>query len=151
VTWSSRIPLTLGYDPTMPDGRDIATQIRTRLEDTGGLSVRLRPQATSVDLVLLDRKAWSATPLAWLQPYLTDPLPSSQPTVNKLQSDYRSTTTDTEATRLLTALQRQAATDSVLLPLTQSDDYLFTRDGVDVNETSFGPGWQLGLFGMKNG
>ena len=42
VTWSNRIKLTLGYDPTMPDGQDIATQIRTRLEDTGGLSVRLR-------------------------------------------------------------------------------------------------------------
>ena len=43
VTWKSRINLTLGYDPTTPDGRDLAVQIRTRLEDTGGLSVKLRP------------------------------------------------------------------------------------------------------------
>ena len=43
VTWKNRINLTLGYDSTMPNGRDIATQIRTRLEDTGGLSVQLRP------------------------------------------------------------------------------------------------------------
>ena len=42
VTWSNQIQLTLGYDPTMPDGQDVATQIRTRLEDTGGMSVRLR-------------------------------------------------------------------------------------------------------------
>ena len=42
VTWDNRINLTLGYDSTQPNGRDIATQIRSRLEDTGGLSVRLR-------------------------------------------------------------------------------------------------------------
>ena len=40
MTWSNRIQLTLGYDPTMPNGQDIATQIRTRLEETGGMSVR---------------------------------------------------------------------------------------------------------------
>ena len=76
VTWSNRIQLTLGYDPTMPDGRDLATQIRTRLEDTGGMSVRLRavdPTAADSDppdLMVLDRKAWTSTGLAWLQPYL---------------------------------------------------------------------------------
>jgi peptide/nickel transport system substrate-binding protein len=151
VTWPNRIQLTLGYDPTMPDGRDIATQIRTRLEDTGGLSVRLRPGSSSADLVLVDRKAWTATALAWLQPYLAAPLPTSAPAVARWQSEFRTTTTDADAARLLTALQRQAAADSVLLPVSQGDDYLFSRAGVDINETSFGPGWQLGLFGMKNG
>jgi peptide/nickel transport system substrate-binding protein len=151
VTWANRIQLNLGYDPTMPDGRDIATQIRTRLEDTGGLSVRLRPETTSADLVLLDRKAWTATPLAWLQPYLDSPLPQSRAAVAKLENDYRSTTSDVEANRLLAALQKLAATDDVVLPVSQGDEYMFVRDGVDINQTSYGPGWQLGLFGMKSG
>ena len=149
VTWGTRIQITLGYDSTMPDGRDIATQIRTRLEDTGGLSVRLRPDAPDADLTLVDRKAWTATALAWLQPYLDAPLPAVASTVNTVQMQFRATTDDVQAARLLVALQRQAALDAVVVPLTQSDEYLFTRAGVDVAELSFGPGWQLGLFGMK--
>ena len=77
VTWKSRINLTLGYDPTTPGGRDLAVQIRTRLEDTGGLSVKLVPEEAGADLQLLDRKAWTATAIAWLQPYLEAPLPDS--------------------------------------------------------------------------
>ena len=50
VTWKNRINLTLGYDPSMPNGQDIATQIRTRLENTGGLSVKLRPGEPNADL-----------------------------------------------------------------------------------------------------
>ncbi len=151
VTWANRIQLNLGYDPTMPDGRDIATQIRSRLEDTGGLSVRVTPDPEGADLVLVDRKAWTATALAWLQPYVDAPLPASRAVVTKLENDYRSTTSDVEATSKLAALQKQAATDSVVLPVSQGDEYLFARDGVDVNQNSFGPGWQLGLFGLKNG
>jgi peptide/nickel transport system substrate-binding protein len=151
VTWSNRIQINLGYDPSMPDARDIATQIRTRLEDTGGLSVRLRPDMATADLMLLDRKAWTATALAWLQPYLDAPLPGRRSTVAKLEGDYRSTTTDVDANRLLASLQRSAASDSTVLPVSQGDEYLFYRDGVDITETSFGPGWQLGLFGMKSG
>ena len=36
VTWKSRINLTLGYDASMPNGQDIATQIRIRLETRAG-------------------------------------------------------------------------------------------------------------------
>jgi peptide/nickel transport system substrate-binding protein len=151
VTWTNRIQMTLGYDPTMPDGRDIATQLRTRMEDTGGLSVRLQPGDVRADLTLVDRKAWTATALAWLQPYLDAPLPASLAAVRKAEADFRSTTNETEATLLLATLQAQAAVDSVVLPVSQGDEYLFARNGVDVNDTSFGPGWQLGLFGMKGG
>ena len=42
VTWAEPIPLTLSYDPTIPDGRDQANLVRGRLEDTGGFRVRLR-------------------------------------------------------------------------------------------------------------
>lgn len=156
VTWSNRIRLTLGYDPTMPDGRDIATQIRTRLEDTGGMSVRIRavdPTADSAnppDLMLLDRKAWTSTGLAWLQPYLDAPLPSSRGDVEALERQYRAAGIgkEAEASRAMASLQRAAAADLVLVPVAQSDEYLFTAPQVDAPANSFGPGWQLGLWGL---
>ena len=153
VTWANRINLTLGYDSTIPDGQDQANQIRTRLEDTGGLSVRLRPDAADADLALVDRKAFTATGLAWLLPYLENPPPDNAALITSLQLRYQSLTISQEPERLrvLGALQKQAAVDLVLLPLTQSDEYIFAREGTSVAIGSFGPGWQLGLFGMRSG
>jgi peptide/nickel transport system substrate-binding protein len=71
--------------------------------------------------------------------------------VTKLENQYRSSISDVEATRLIATLQAQAAVDNTVLPVSQGDEYLFAHDGVDINQTSFGPGWQLGLFGMKSG
>ncbi len=151
ITWSNRISLTLSYDPTIPDGQDQANQIRTRLEDAGGLSVRIRPGAAGADLTLVDRKAFTATGLAWLLPYLENPLPENAALIKTLELRYRSVTDETESLRVLSALQRQAAIDLVLLPLTQSDEYIFVREGASFATGSFGPGWQLGLFGMRSG
>ena len=109
VTWKSRINLTLGYDPSTPNGRDLAVQIRTRLEDTGGLSVKLAPGEPAADLQLLDRKAWTATALAWLQPYLDAPLPDVAETLDTVETQFRGTTEPAAADRLLAALQRQSA------------------------------------------
>ncbi len=148
VTWKNRINLTLSYDETAPNARDLADTVRNRLEDTGGLSVRLAPGSSGADLVLLDRKAWTATPLAWLQPYLEDPLPASADLVEATRNAYVATTDDVTATRLLVVLQRQAAGDLVLLPISQSDETVWVRADADVNATSYGPGWQLGLFGI---
>ncbi|HEU5487005.1 MAG TPA: ABC transporter substrate-binding protein [Microlunatus sp.] len=157
ITWSNRIQLTLGYDPTMPDGRDTATRIRTRLEDTGGMSVRLRavdPAAETdnpPDLMVLDRKAWTSTGLAWMQPYLDAPLPDSADEVASLEQRYRSATEEGDAARAMASLQRKAAGDAVLVPLTQSDEYVLTAPQVQVPANCFGPGWQLGLWGMTRG
>ena len=151
ITWKNRIPLTLSYDSTAPDGLDIATQIRTRLENSGGLSVQLRPDAVAADLWLLDRKAWTSTGLAWLQPYIDAPLPTAATTIQTIVTEFRKTTDDQAAAQLLGSLQKQAAVDNVLVPISQSDEYLYARAGVEVSETGFGPGWQLGLFGISNG
>ena len=159
ITWSNRIQLTVGYDPTTPDGQDIATQIRTRLEDTGGMSVRIRavdPTAdpdNPPDLQVLDRKAWTSTGLAWLQTYINNPLPSSASGVAKLENQYRSAGIgkDAEATRAMVSLQRTAAADAVIVPMTQSDEYVFTAPRVQVPANSFGPGWQLGFWGITRG
>ena len=151
VSWPKRIQLTLSYDPTSPDDRDLANQIRSRLEDTGGLSVRLRPEDAAADLDLADRKAWSATPVAWLQPYLSSPAASSKNTVQTLEAQFRASTEDAQAQTLIGQLQARAAIDLTVLPISQSDEYLFIRVGVDVDPLSFGPGWQLGFWGMSGG
>ena len=151
VTWKNRINLTLGYDPTSPDAQDIAIQIRTRLENTGGLSVKLAPGDPGADLNLLDRKASTATALAWLQPYLDAPLPEVADTVRLLEAEFRQTTPGPRADQLLAALQKQTAVDLIVLPFSQSDGYLYARAGVEVSPTSFGPGWQLGLWGITGG
>ena len=149
VTWKNRINLTLAYDETAPNAADLADQVRNRLEDTGGLSVRLAPGSSDADLVLVDRKAWTATPLAWLQAYVDDPLPASATSVAATVESYVTTTDDPTASRLLATLQRQAASDLVLLPISQSDETVWVRSGADIGATSYGPGWQLGLFGIK--
>jgi peptide/nickel transport system substrate-binding protein len=150
VTWKSRINLTLGYDATMPNGQDLATQIRGRLENMGGLSVQLKPGEPNADLYLLDRKAWTWTALAWLQPYLDAPLPAVDPTVTAIETEFRATTDTANANRLLAALQKQAAVDLIMLPISQSDEHFYVRRGVEMSGGSFGPGWQLGFFGISN-
>jgi peptide/nickel transport system substrate-binding protein len=151
ITWKNRVPLTLSYERASPNALDTATQIRTRLENSGGLSVQLKPDAPAADLWLLDRKAWTSTALAWLQPYVDAPLPTAAGTINTIVSEFRSATDDATAKQLLGALQKQAAVDLVLLPISQSEEYLYARSGVTISDTGFGPGWQLGLFGIRNG
>ena len=148
VTWKNRIQLTLSYDSTAPDARDLANQIRSRLEDTGGMSVRVRADDPDADLALVDCKAWTATPLAWLQPYLASPLAGSRARIDSLVTQYRESTDPKQADALLVQLQRQAAQDLTILPISQGDEYEFSGKAADVVETSFGPGWQLGYFGM---
>ncbi len=149
VTWKEPVRLDLGYDPTAPDAVDVATQIATRLEATGGFVVRLRSGTAEVDLVLADRKAFTATGQSWLQPYLQQPLPRSAEVLATLEQRYRTRTEEPEALRVLAAIQSQAALDQTVVPVSQGDEYLIARSGVQVQDTSFGPGWQLGLFGIR--
>jgi peptide/nickel transport system substrate-binding protein len=51
---------------------------------------------------------------------------------------------------LLVGLQKQAALDLTMLPVSQSDEPLYVRRGVELSGGSFGPGWQLGFFGISN-
>ena len=150
VTWKNRVNLTLAYDPTAPNAADLADTVRNRLEDTGGLSVRLAPGAADADLVLVDRKAWTPTALSWLQPYVDDPLPASEQVVTATTNALRASTDDAASERLLGTLQRQAATDLVLLPVSQFDETVWVRAGADINGGSYGPGYQLGLFGITS-
>lgn len=149
VTWGSRIQLTLSYDTTSPNSLDLATQIRTRLEDTGGLSVLLRPDDPEADLHLVDRKAWTSTGIAWLQPLLSDPLPEEKEEIAEAEEKARQTGIDTQQhAAALAELQAAAARENVVLPISQQNEYVYAGPKTTVNPTSFGPGWQLGLWGM---
>ena len=150
VTWKTRVNLTLAYDPTAPNAADLADTVRNRLEDTGGLSVRLAPGSRDADLVLVDRKAWTSTALSWLQPYVDDPLGSSVAQVDATVEAFEASVPDDAGSeRLLASIQRQAASDLVLLPISQSDETVWVRGGADITPGSYGPGWQLGLFGIS--
>jgi peptide/nickel transport system substrate-binding protein len=52
---------------------------------------------------------------------------------------------------LLAALQKQAAADLTVLPISQSDEHVYLRRGVEMADSSYGPGMQLGFFGISNG
>jgi peptide/nickel transport system substrate-binding protein len=71
--------------------------------------------------------------------------------VGGLETQFRSSYDATAADRLVASLQRQSALDLVLLPISQSDEYLYAKAGVEVDALSFGPGWQLGLWGIGGG
>lgn len=143
-----RVSLTLGYDPTIPDGPDLAAQLRSRIEGIGGVSVRLVAGGPDSDLLLEDRKAWTPTALAWLQPFLDSPLASSADTIQRAELQARTGETPIATNTALAVLQAQAGNDLSVLPLTQHDEKLYLR-GAEMDPASFGPGWQLGLWGIQ--
>ena len=151
VTWKNRINLTLGYDPSTPNGQDIAVQIRTRLEDTGGLSVKLVAGEPNADLVLLDRKAWTATALAWLQPYLDAPL---RPPPSRSARSRPSSAAPPRRPRPTNCWARCRSRPRWIWCCCRSAsprNGSTSRAGTEMSEVSFGPGWQLGLWGISNG
>ncbi len=87
--------------------------------------------------------------LKLLQPYLDAPLSGSKATVETVENQYRATYDEGEANRLIGVLQKQANTDQVVLPISQSDELVYARAGVQIADNSYGPGWQLGLFGVN--
>lgn len=150
ITWDNRIRLTLGYDPTAPNSLDLATQIRTRLENTGGLSVLLKPGDPGADLQLVDRKAWIPTGIAWLQPVIDDPLKAQQSEISSALQKASSADVGTpQLNAALTQLQEAAAAQKTVLPISQAPEYVYIGPRTTASETAFGPGWQLGLWGMK--
>lgn len=150
VTWGNRIPLTLGYDPTAPNSLDLATQIRTRLENTGGLSVLLRPNDPGADLQLVDRKAWTPTGVAWLQPVIDNPLKAQQSQIAAgLQKARQAGVGSPQLSSALAELQQAAAEAKTVLPISQAPEYVYIGPGTTAAANGFGPGWQLGLWGMK--
>lgn len=147
-TQPRRATLVLSYDSTMPDGGDLAELVRSRVEGIGDVSVRIVPDTADADLFLLDEKAWTPTPLAWLQSYTDAPAVGSTLRVQELTDRWRASTDPLEVEGLLSELQKQAAADAVVVPLRQGDEPLYLARGTTWDPAAFGPGWQLGLWGL---
>lgn len=149
--WKKRAKLTLAYDPTAPDAADQANQIRTRLEDSASMSVRLVKstpvESADADLLLVDFKAWTPTGMAWLQPYLDQPIQTTE--VRDPVKTIREATDPTQAAAALGELQDLAAEDLVVLPIIQTDENVFVAEGWLVEAGLLAPGWQLGLWGFR--
>lgn len=146
-----RITLTLSYGSRIPDERDRAQQVRDRIESAAGVSVRLTPDDAGADVLLSDQGAWTYTPFAWLQPYLDAPLPGSADKIDELSLRARGTTDAGVRDVALSEIQQQAAADAVVLPISQDDETIFLGPQVTLLEPAFGPGWQLGLWSMRQG
>ncbi len=149
--WKERAQLTLAYDPTAPDAIDQANQIRTRLEERASMSVKLvtaTPVETAdADLRLVDFKAWTSTGMAWLQPYLEQPIQDDE--VSDLVTKIRESVDPAEIAEAIGKLQELAAEDLVVLPIIQTDENVFVADGWLVDPNLLAPGWQLGMWGFR--
>lgn len=145
----ARVRLTLSYAASAAGEKDLANVIRDRLESSAGVSVQLVADNPTADLQLLDHRAWTSSPFAWLQPYREAGVPGSAEKVLQLEQQARSATDTVARDILLGEIQKQAAADAVVLPVSQGDDSIFLGPGVSMNGTRFGPGWQLALWGLR--
>lgn len=145
-----RVNLTLGYPSKAPGEADLARLLRDRLENNGGFSVQLRPDATDTDLLLTDRSAWLNTALGWLQAYLDEPLPGSEAKLADLDQSARITSDANTRQALLGEIQQQAASDLTVLPISLGDETFFVGKNVTLAGDPFGPGWQLGLWSFRS-
>lgn len=144
----SRLNLTLAYSSRAPGQADLARLLRDRLEGNAGMSVQLKPDASDADLVLTDAGAWANTALGWLQAYTDAPLPGSAAKLAGLTQTAR-TLADTAARQaVLAEIQQQAAADATVLPVSLTGETLFVGADVKVVGDTFGPCWQLGLWGF---
>ncbi len=144
-----RVTLKLAYDPSAPGHADLAGLLRGRIEELDRVSVRLVTSGEA-DLVLTDLPAWVPTANGWLQLYLEDPLPGSTDKLAALSERARTTTGDARIVAL-GELQKQAAADATVLPVSQSDGILMLGRGVSLAGLPFGSSGQLGLWGLRRG
>ena len=124
-----------------PNAQDIATQIRTRLEDTGGLSVQLRPGEPDADLTAgrpqgVDRDRPGLAAALSRRPAARRRRDGSIDR-DRVPQDDRTTP---RRMQLLGALQKQAAVDLIVLPISQSDEHVYTRGGVEMSADVLRPG-----------
>ncbi|WOQ18778.1 ABC transporter substrate-binding protein [Raineyella sp. W15-4] len=144
------LALTLGYDPRMPDGADLAAELARSLDATGLATVTVVPNAAgsdtgSADLQLLDERASTWTARAWLQRPLSV---TGSPHEQEIQTILtRGLPSSDQATHkaAVSQLQYFAAEDAYVTPLSQTDEVVFVREGWSVDTGRMGPGWQLDL------
>lgn len=142
-----KVALVLAYDRAAPDAADRANVLRARLQ-AAGISVTVKPNPRDRDLTLTDVAAPVDTAVAWLEPYLTDPLPGSAEKLVALGQTARAGGEAGARSTALAEIQRQAAVDDTVLPVALGDATLFVSPAYATAPDAFGPSWQLGLWGF---
>lgn len=144
-----RVLLTLGYQSDDAGQHDVAQLLRGRIESLDSVSVRLS-STRDADLLLTVAPAWVDNATGWLQLYMDAPLPASSKRLASLDTAAR-LQTGSARTQMLAAIQKQAAADATVLPISQTDASLLLGPGVQMGNGNFGSGQQLGLWGFHRG
>ena len=139
------LELSLGYDPRMPDGADLAAEVARTLAATGQANVTVQASEFGVDLRLVDARAATWTPRAWLQAATDiDAAPNAAGVATILAGGLTSADEPTRTAAAAT-IQDYLAQDAYVTPLRQDDAYVFVRRGYSVDRARLGSGWQLDL------
>ncbi len=146
---SPAVTLRLSYPEGVPGAADAAALLRSRLGAAIGLTVELAPADPTADLSLSWTLPALDTATGWLQPYLDNPLPGSAGKLAELDQRARTATDENVRAVALSEIQKQAAADNVVVPISQTDGVMFTAAGVRLTEPGFGPAWQLALWGLE--
>lgn len=153
TTPASHLPagltLKLSYPGGVVGAADAATLLRNRLESGLKLTVQVAADDPKADIALSWTLPWINTAAGWLQPYLDQPLPGSAAKLAQLDQRAGSATDDNVRTVALSEIQKQAAADNTVIPMSQTDGVMFLAGGVRVAEPGFGGGWQLALWGLE--
>lgn len=144
-----RVRLTLSYSGGAPGMADRARLLRDQIEDGAGISVRVVADDSEADLVLVDQPAAVNTASAWLLAYTDNPLPQSREKLAKLSEELRATTDQTRRDELLEAIQKKAAEDLTVIPVSQGVQPIVLGEGVSLAAQPYGPGFQLGLWSFR--
>lgn len=144
--------LRIGYDSSVAGLSALAEQIRYALQDDG--TIVLSPDRTDVAVFLEEVRA--STPGSYLQPWLDSVTPERRAEVQPLYDEWVAATTGPDRERLLGELQREAAADAVVVPLTLANDRVWLAPDIQVRTNSerehdipnWGTGYALGLWGL---
>lgn len=139
------IALTLGHDPRMPDGADLAADLARTLQATGQATVTVQPDVAGADLVLVDSRAATWTPRAWLQAATQVAGAPHAAEVATIVTAGLTSTDEATRTAAVATIQEYVAMDAYVTPLLQADEYVFVRRGYHLDLDRLGSGWQLDL------
>lgn len=143
------LTLKLSYPAGIAGAADAAALLRGRLETALRITVQVAPDDATADVRLSWTLPWIDTASGWLQPYLDNPLPGSASKLSELDQRARSATDANVRAVAVSEIQKQAAADNVVVPISQADGVMFTAEGVKVIDQGFGAGWQLALWGLE--
>ena len=141
-----RVLLTLAYQSDDAGQHDVAQLLRDRIESLDTVSVRLTTSANA-DLMLTVSPAWVDNVTGWLQLYTAAPLAESRKRLAALDAAARLGTA-TATAQDVAAIQKQAAVDNTVLPVSQTNESLLIGPKVAMSDGNFGSGQQLGLWGF---